>query len=122
MRWEEVLERYARVAVVGGPRTGKTTLVAGVTDRPVIHGDEYNGEGWEKAPERIKGACEGVGSRFLDREIEEMKREFARKAGINPLLFEEVDREVVSDARRHYLHVRFTHPEAPLREFRFDER
>src|SRR5262245_4436614 len=39
--FDDVLGKYSRVAIVGGPRTGKTTLSATVSDRPVIHTDDF---------------------------------------------------------------------------------
>ena len=59
-----VLGSYARVAIVGGPRTGKTTLSLEVTDRPVFHTDDTKGLPWSDQPaiwlERV-----GTEPRFL---------------------------------------------------------
>lgn len=44
------MSQYKRVAVAGGPKTGKSTLAAGVTDRPVIHTDDVKHEQWENVP------------------------------------------------------------------------
>jgi len=39
MMIDEILRRYPRVAVTGGPVTGKSIVTDAVTDRPVIHSD-----------------------------------------------------------------------------------
>jgi len=45
------MSQYKRVAIAGGPRTGKTVwLAAGVTDRPVINTDAVMNEAWENVP------------------------------------------------------------------------
>jgi hypothetical protein len=45
------LRTYARVAIAGGPRTGKTTLAATVKDRPVVHTDDFIvGHEWSEVP------------------------------------------------------------------------
>jgi hypothetical protein len=43
--FDDILARYPRVAIIGGSRTGKTSLSASVTDRPVIHSDDFIVEG-----------------------------------------------------------------------------
>lgn len=47
--WKDVLKKYDRIAVVGGPRAGKTTLTR-IADRPVIHTDDYMKRAWDAAP------------------------------------------------------------------------
>lgn len=37
----DILAKYRRVAIVGGARTGKTSLSVSVADRPVIHSDDF---------------------------------------------------------------------------------
>jgi dephospho-CoA kinase len=49
MTLPEALRRYQRIAICGGPRTGKSTLAKQVTDRQVIHTDDYMGIGWSEA-------------------------------------------------------------------------
>lgn len=49
----ELLGRFDRIAITGAPRTGKSYLSAEVTDRPVIHTDDFIAEGWENAPAAI---------------------------------------------------------------------
>ena len=45
----DVLKKYNRIAIVGGPRAGKTTL-ARLADRPVIHTDDYRHLSWDRVP------------------------------------------------------------------------
>ncbi len=52
-----MLNRYARVAIGGGPRVGKTTLAALATDRPVVHTDDWRGLPWSDQPYAIIEAC-----------------------------------------------------------------
>lgn len=47
------LQTYDRIAIAGGPKTGKTTLAAAVTDRPVIHTDDHKGMQWSELPPTI---------------------------------------------------------------------
>ena len=44
---DKVLKKYARVAVVGQPNTGKTSLANKRTD--VIHTDDYKELGWKES-------------------------------------------------------------------------
>jgi hypothetical protein len=47
--FKEVLKQYKRIAIVGGPRAGKTTL-ARLADRPVVHTDDYRHRSWDAVP------------------------------------------------------------------------
>ena len=49
----DTLRQYQRIAIAGGPRTGKTTLSTRVTDRPVVHGDDFIALGWSQASEAL---------------------------------------------------------------------
>ncbi len=49
----ELLSKHSRVAIAGGPRTGKTTLSARITDRPVSHTDDFMKEPWERVPHLV---------------------------------------------------------------------
>jgi hypothetical protein len=60
-----LLSRHARVAVVGGPGMGKTSLVSKVGDRPLIRADDWKAEAWEAQPDRIRAACLTAGERFV---------------------------------------------------------
>jgi hypothetical protein len=54
---EQALCDHARIAIAGGPETGKSTYVEGVTDREVIHADLWKGEPFEEQPNFIIAAC-----------------------------------------------------------------
>lgn len=54
---QEALAAHARIAIGGGPRTGKTTLAGAVTDRPVLHTDERCGLPWSEQPAALIAAC-----------------------------------------------------------------
>ena len=49
----EILAQHKRIAIAGGPRVGKTTLAATVTDRRVIATDDYIGTPWADIPHKI---------------------------------------------------------------------
>ncbi len=55
---DEILKTYKRVAVVGGPVTGKSIVTEKVTDRPVYHSDDYAGTEWSERSQILKDACE----------------------------------------------------------------
>lgn len=48
-----VATAHDRIAIVGGPRSGKTTLSNTIRDRPVYHGDDYAHLGWSEASEYL---------------------------------------------------------------------
>lgn len=54
---QDALATYARIAICGGPRVGKTTLAGLVTDRPLIHTDGCRRLPWEDQPHAIIEAC-----------------------------------------------------------------
>lgn len=58
-RLTEILRTHKRVAIVGGPKTGKTTLSQGVTDRPVLHTDDNMAQPWEDQPHIIIAQADG---------------------------------------------------------------
>ena len=60
MTFDEVLRRFPRVALVGGPNTGKTHLSERVLDRPVIHTDDLMDQPWAQIPDM---AINRVGNR-----------------------------------------------------------
>jgi hypothetical protein len=45
-----LLAAHPRVAIAGGPQTGKTTLAKITTDRPVFHSDDFKSFAWEAVP------------------------------------------------------------------------
>lgn len=53
VRFETILRRFHRVAIVGGPRVGKTTLALKVRDRPVIASDDIKHLEWSEQPARM---------------------------------------------------------------------
>jgi hypothetical protein len=53
----EALDQHARIAITGGPWTGKTTLVEGVNDREIVHTDVFKDEPWDAQPDLIIAAC-----------------------------------------------------------------
>ncbi len=60
----KLLDEYARIAIVGGPRTGKSVLADQVDDRPVIHTDAFSYLGWPDIPSAIITRCTPLG-RFV---------------------------------------------------------
>lgn len=46
--FDEALAKYKRIAITGGPRSGKTTLSQRVSDRRVVHTDDYKDMGWSE--------------------------------------------------------------------------
>ncbi len=60
-----LLSRHARVAIVGGPGVGKSSLVGRVGDRPLIQADSWKAEAWDAQPHRILAACGAAGERFV---------------------------------------------------------
>ena len=59
MKLEDVLKKYKRVAVVGGPVTGKSIVTEQVSDRPTFHSDDFNRDalGWSGQSEALKEAA-----------------------------------------------------------------
>lgn len=50
---KRVLRDHKRIAVTGGPDTGKSIVTDYVTDRPVYHSDDYTDENWHTKPETL---------------------------------------------------------------------
>jgi hypothetical protein len=46
--FDEILTKYPRIAIAGGPRTGKSTLSNRVQDRRVIHTDDFMRMDWSE--------------------------------------------------------------------------
>ncbi len=56
-----LLQKHDRIAVVGGPQVGKSTLCRHcVKDRPLFGTDTYKREPWKDQPAFILGMCHGV--------------------------------------------------------------
>lgn len=49
----KILKDHQRVAVTGGPKTGKTTLCEGVKDRAVVHTDTWMHLDWSAASQIV---------------------------------------------------------------------
>lgn len=66
MRLTRLVEALAlaRVAIGGGPDTGKTRMAQRFHDRRVIHGFAFESEGWDAQPELLINACRGL-DRFV---------------------------------------------------------
>ena len=60
----DLLSKYDKIAICGGPATGKSYLSRPVTDRPVIHTDDYKGKDWADTPTKTMAALDGM-PRFL---------------------------------------------------------
>lgn len=56
LAFDIILEKHPRVAVVGGPNVGKTTLCIQVKDRPVFHTDDWRGREWSDIPDHVMRA------------------------------------------------------------------
>jgi len=72
------LQAHGRIAIVGGPRSGKTTLAQLVIDRPVIHTDMFRHLPWGDVPGTIIRAC-AVQPRFV---VEGVQIARALRAGL----------------------------------------
>jgi hypothetical protein len=70
----DLLKQYKRIAIVGGPKTGKTTHYAAmVTDRPVIHTDDWLSLPYEVVPDVVLAKA-----RMLDSFVVEGAAQMAR--------------------------------------------
>ena len=66
LRLTRLIEALAcpRVAIGGGPDTGKTRMAQRFNDRPVVHGYEFEPQGWDPQPQLLIEACRGL-DRFV---------------------------------------------------------
>lgn len=64
--FQDICVRHKRVAVVGGPQVGKTTLAKTVTDRPVHHNDTGKHIPWEDQPDYWKNVTAGQSSFIIE--------------------------------------------------------
>lgn len=60
MNFAELLTQYPRICITGAPRTGKTSLIRQVSDRPVIHTDDWMHHDWADVPALVAAACGGL--------------------------------------------------------------
>lgn len=66
MDFTDILLKYRRVVLAGGPRAGKTTLVRGrILDRLVVSTDSYLDLEWGEVPGRIIDDIRGAGDWWL---------------------------------------------------------
>lgn len=65
-QFNDILKKHKRIAIVGGPQTGKTTLAKTVTDRPVHHNDNGKHIPWEDQPEYWKNQVFGQDAFVLE--------------------------------------------------------
>ena len=57
MTLSDILAKYPRLAIHGGPKHGKTTLAQRITDRPVLHTDDHMNQPWDAVPELVADEC-----------------------------------------------------------------
>lgn len=65
-QFKTILSKHKRIAIVGGPKVGKTTLAKLATDRPVHHNDDGKHIPWEDQPAYWKAAVTGQDSFVLE--------------------------------------------------------
>lgn len=66
MNFQDLLSQYPRVVIAGAPRTGKTSFTRTVSDRPVIHTDDWMDWPWRDVPALVAAACLGLSSFVLE--------------------------------------------------------
>lgn len=64
--FQQICAKHKRVAIVGGPQVGKTTLAKTITDRPIHHNDDGKHIEWSKQPEYWKNAVAGQESFVIE--------------------------------------------------------
>lgn len=64
--FQKILSENPRVAIIGGPQVGKTTLANTVTDRPVYHNDQGKHVPWEDQPQYWKDVTAGQSSFVIE--------------------------------------------------------
>lgn len=54
----DLLSQYDRIAICGGPATGKTTIATWCTkDRPLLHTDDFMHLEWAEVPQAVIDQC-----------------------------------------------------------------
>lgn len=86
-----VLAMHRRVAIVGGPGTGKTTLAAHTHNRPVLGTDDYQKMDWAEIPAALIQRTSELGPAFV---VEGVQVARALRKGMT------VDAVVVLDTQR----------------------
>lgn len=79
--FSRVLASHRRVAIVGGPSTGKTTLAATVTDRPVFGTDDTMALPWSDVPGAVISKARELGDAWV---IEGVQVARALRKGLVP--------------------------------------
>lgn len=64
MNAQHLIATHARVAITGWPRAGKTTFAESITDRPVVHTDDFKGLPWADVPAAVIAECDQAGPTF----------------------------------------------------------
>jgi len=65
-RLRMLIELYPRLAIAGGPKSGKTTLALAIGDgRRILHGDSWMGEDWSETSRLIAGAANCLDEPFI---------------------------------------------------------
>jgi hypothetical protein len=78
----DILSRYDRVAISGGPDAGKSTLAGTVTDRPVFGTDDTIAtHRWEDVPGAVISKSKELGDRWV---IEGVQVPRALRKGLSP--------------------------------------
>jgi hypothetical protein len=65
MKLRNALAAYKRIAITGAPGTGKTSYSNQVTDRPVIHTDDWMTQPWDEVPLLVKAKCDETPDAFI---------------------------------------------------------
>ncbi len=55
--FRDSIEAFPRIALAGGPRTGKTTLSLLVDRKVRVHTDDFRQYNWDQVPERVIAVC-----------------------------------------------------------------
>lgn len=76
-----ILAQHKRVAISGGPRAGKSTLAATVTDRPVLSTDEFVTVPWDSVPRAVLNRAADMGDSWV---IEGVQVARALRKGLKP--------------------------------------
>lgn len=63
--FKEILNKYNRVAIAGGSKTGKTTLSSQCADRPIYHTDDDVTTPWADIPGVVLGKVSKLGTKYL---------------------------------------------------------
>ena len=66
MNYPDILKNFKRVAICGGPKTGKTTLSNTIPHELVVHTDEYMNLSWEEVPPAIIARLTGCPSFVIE--------------------------------------------------------